>query len=101
VAPLGTSPFRDARPSFFQRLEALFADGDDGPVRLLLPFAQLTKSEVIRRGTNLPLEQTLSCLRPVRELHCGTCNKCAERQRAFAEAGFDDPTRYANVSMRC
>ena len=27
--------------------------------------------------------------------HCGRCNKCAERRRAFLEARIVDPTRYA------
>jgi 7-cyano-7-deazaguanine synthase len=45
-------------------------------------------------GRELPLEHTYSCIRPVSGLHCGQCNKCAERQRAFAEAGMVDPTVY-------
>jgi 7-cyano-7-deazaguanine synthase len=48
-------------------------------------------------GDGLPLELTFSCLRPVGGLHCGRCNKCAERRRGFAEAGLPDPTQYANA----
>ena len=29
------------------------------------------------------------------ESHCGACNKCAERQRAFQVIGLADPTYYA------
>jgi len=40
----------------------------------------------------------LSCVNPIDGEHCGDgCNKCAERQKAFALAGVADPTRYRNV----
>ena len=39
-------------------------------------------------GRGLPLELTFSCISPLRGLHCGHCNKCAERQAAFRDAGW-------------
>jgi len=45
-------------------------------------------------GRNLPLKLTFSCISPVSGQHCGRCNKCAERRRAFADAGVPDPTDY-------
>jgi 7-cyano-7-deazaguanine synthase len=50
---------------------------------------------VVRRGAHLPLELTWSCLRPAGGKHCGRCNKCRERQTAFAAAGVADRTGYA------
>ena len=47
----------------------------------------------MRLGAGVPLELTLSCLAPREGLHCGRCNKCHERQAAFAAAGLADPTR--------
>jgi 7-cyano-7-deazaguanine synthase len=49
----------------------------------------------MRLGVGLPLEHTFSCIDPVDQLHCGRCNKCAERSHAFADAGMTDPTEYA------
>jgi 7-cyano-7-deazaguanine synthase len=49
----------------------------------------------MRLGRDLPLELTFSCIRPVRDQHCGDCNKCAERQLAFRNAGLADRTPYA------
>jgi len=39
---------------------------------------------------------TFSCIAPVDGLHCGRCNKCAERAAAFRLTGTDDPTPYAS-----
>ena len=61
---------------------------------MLRPYASLTKSEVMQRGRDLPLGLTFSCMHPVAGRHCGGCNKCAERRRAFADAGLPDPTEY-------
>ena len=57
--------------------------------------ALLDKVAVMRLGASFPLELTFSCLAPVQSTHCGACNKCAERQHAFRQAGITDPTCYA------
>jgi 7-cyano-7-deazaguanine synthase len=54
----------------------------------------LSKKEVMERGRRLPLELTFSCLNPRGKMHCGACNKCAERMAVFTEAGLIDKTRY-------
>ena len=64
-------------------------------VRLTRPFAHLQKKEVMELGRGLPLELTFSCIAPIGGLHCGRCNKCAERQGAFRRLGAEDPTSYA------
>ena len=56
-----------------------------------------TEAEVIERGQGLALEHTFSCINPRTGLHCGSCNKCAERRRAFAALGTRDATAYAAV----
>ena len=95
TAPLDTNPFPDATPAFYDGFAAIVARAlGANPVQVLRPYAALHKADVIRRGRGLPLEHTLSCLRPTGELHCGVCNKCAERKLGFAEAGVADPTRY-------
>lgn len=102
LGPLASNPFPDARPEFFASLEATIRLSDPVPLRILRPFGELHKIDVMRLGRALPLQHTWSCIAPVRDLqeqhgHCGQCNKCAERQRAFADAGMDDPTVYAHA----
>jgi 7-cyano-7-deazaguanine synthase len=96
MAPLASNPFPDATPEFFADFPAVVNRALGGaPVQLWLPYARLHKVEVMRRAQNLPLELTFSCIHPRGDHHCGVCNKCAERQRAFRDAGMVDRTVYA------
>jgi 7-cyano-7-deazaguanine synthase len=95
LGTLHRNPFPDATPEFFASFTAAVNVAVGGKVRVEIPFAGLTKAEVIRRGRDLPLGHTLSCLSPIDGRHCGRCNKCAERRAAFKEAEVADPTDYA------
>jgi 7-cyano-7-deazaguanine synthase len=94
LGTLQANPFPDATPAFFHAFEDAVSQGLGGRVQIECPYAGLSKSEVMQRGRGLPLELTFSCLRPVQGRHCGVCNKCAERRRAFAAAGMIDRTPY-------
>lgn len=94
MAPLASNPFPDATPEFFTAFQNVVNQAVNGQVRVLLPYAALHKTEVMRRGHGLPLELTFSCIHPQAGKHCGRCNKCAERRRAFADAGMIDKTAY-------
>ncbi len=98
MAPLQTNPFPDATPEFFHEMVAVVNRALKGEVALRLPYLNLHKREVMRRGQDLPLELTFSCIQPQNGLHCGRCNKCAERRHAFADASMKDPTIYAQAN---
>jgi 7-cyano-7-deazaguanine synthase len=91
---LGSNPFADATPAFFQGFAEAVNRAVGGQVEIWRPFAGLHKTEVMHRGRDLPLALTFSCIRPVADQHCGRCNKCAERRKAFLDAGLPDPTPY-------
>ena len=96
---LGTlrgNPFADSSPAFFSGFAALARTALDHPLEVITPFADMSKSEVLELGRNLPLEHTFSCIAPVSDAHCRTCNKCGERLKAFAAAGIVDQTAYAH-----
>lgn len=95
LAVLGSSPFADARPAFFKQFAAVMASATGSEVHIVAPFAQCDKRAVMARGRELPLHLTFSCIAPIQGLHCGKCNKCAERQHAFELLGIADPTLYA------
>jgi 7-cyano-7-deazaguanine synthase len=91
---LGTNPFPDAGPQFFADITKLVNRSVGGNVDMRLPLGRMKKKEVMRLGVGLPLELSFSCICPKDDIHCGKCNKCAERKQAFADAGMDDLTKY-------
>ena len=102
LGTLDHNPFPDATPEFRHAMNLALAKGLDHNLVIDAPYANVSKAEVIRRGTalGLPLELTLSCMNPVASegdaRHCGRCSKCRERHDAFLEAGTKDPTDYAD-----
>jgi len=96
LAVLGSNPFADATPEFFDKLESTLNLATGGQVCFIRPFAELSKREVMHLGRGLPLELTFSCIAPHAGLHCGQCNKCAERRAAFRMSKISDPTVYAS-----
>lgn len=95
MAPLSTNPFPDATVQFFEDFEDVMNRAIGGRISILRPYAVILKGDVMRRGRKMPLEHTFSCIAPIDNLHCGRCNKCAERIAAFAHADIPDPTVYA------
>jgi 7-cyano-7-deazaguanine synthase len=94
-AVLRGNPFPDATESFYQRFEEVVNQAVDGSVRVLRPYARLHKAEIMNRGGQAPLHSSFSCIKPSQGVHCGRCNKCAERHKAFVDAGLVDPTHYS------
>lgn len=96
IGCLGNNPFPDASANFLTAFGALLAQGlgRSRPFTILEPFEAFKKAQVVRTGRHLPLNLSFSCLSPVENLHCGRCNKCAERQRAFHESAVPDLTNY-------
>lgn len=94
LATLANNPFHDATPEFFRAFEDMIHYATRARVCILRPFEQLGKAEVMNLGRHLPLELTFSCLAPVNGLHCGKCNKCAERRSAFRQLQLADRTSY-------
>jgi 7-cyano-7-deazaguanine synthase len=96
---LGTlkgNPFADSSREFFGDVESLVQTAVGHRLEIATPFSELDKAHVLELGRHLQLQHTFSCINPTAGVHCGRCNKCAERQRAFEEASIGDVTTYAN-----
>jgi 7-cyano-7-deazaguanine synthase len=105
VNALDYSGYPDCRPEFVAAFEALAnlatAAAVQAPagerIRIHAPLIDLTKAQIIRRGTELGVDysRTTSCYDPTPNgAACGRCDSCLLRLRGFAEAGLDDPIRY-------
>ncbi|MCX8170241.1 MAG: 7-cyano-7-deazaguanine synthase QueC [Candidatus Methanomethyliaceae archaeon] len=87
--------YPDCRPKFIKAFQRAARLGTDDKLIIRAPLIKMRKSEVIRLGSKLgvPFELTWSCYRNG-ERHCGICESCINRKRAFMEAGIRDPTEY-------
>jgi 7-cyano-7-deazaguanine synthase len=94
MALLEANPFPDARPIFFDALSHAVDLGVGLRLKISTPWVGKSKPEVIALGRDLPLQLSVSCIKPRGAVHCGECTKCAERVEGFHEAGIHDPTRY-------
>ena len=98
------SGYPDCRPAFLEAFEALasvatVAGAEHGVrYRVRAPLLDFSKAEIIRRGTDLGVDFSLtwSCYDPSPDsLACGLCDSCVLRRRGFIEAGVTDPTSYS------
>jgi 7-cyano-7-deazaguanine synthase len=96
------SGYPDCRPDYMRAFEALAnlatkAAVEGRPLRLHTPIIELTKADIIRRGTALGVDYalTVSCYQADADgLACGACDSCRLRRAGFEQAGIGDPTRY-------
>ncbi|QDU93537.1 7-cyano-7-deazaguanine synthase QueC [Lignipirellula cremea] len=87
--------YPDCRPEFADAMSAASLLCDWKPIRLMRPFVQFDKGQIVALGHDLktPFELTWTCYQGG-EKHCGKCGSCTERQEAFAQAGVVDPVAY-------
>jgi len=104
VNAIDYSGYPDCRPEFiaaFERMANLatkMTTTGGQPFKIHAPLIELTKAQIIRRGTELGVDYSLthSCYDPdALGRACGRCDSCQLRKRGFAEANIPDPTRYA------
>jgi len=81
----------DCREEFVQNLNKLIELNPKTKIKVLAPFINLRKSEVIKIGLELGIEynKTWSCYKGEEE-PCGICPSCTDRKRAFEEVGIYD-----------
>jgi 7-cyano-7-deazaguanine synthase len=97
------SGYPDCRPEYIAEFEKLAnlatKAGVEGTLkfRIHTPLIAMTKAEIIRRGTELGVDYSLthSCYAPDdRGVACGHCDSCQIRLKGFAAAGHADPIKY-------
>lgn len=99
------SGYPDCRPEYIAAFEQLAnlatKSGVEGTLRFQVhtPLIAMTKSDIIRRGTELGVDYSLThtCYAPNdKGVSCGHCDACQIRLQGFAAAGLTDPIQYQN-----
>jgi len=87
--------YPDCRRVFYKAFEEAARLGTETQITIDAPFSGMSKAEMFRKGVDLgvPFHLTWSCYRKG-PLHCGACESCNNRRKAFQEAGVPDPTEY-------
>ncbi|MBI3665959.1 MAG: 7-cyano-7-deazaguanine synthase QueC [Acidobacteria bacterium] len=92
-----SSGYPDCRPEYYRAFNETIRVGvrPETRIDICAPLIHMCKADIIRRGVKLgaPLDLTWSCYKSS-DVACGTCDSCALRLRAFAEAGVPDPIPY-------
>ena len=105
VTAVDFSGYPDCRPAFieaFSHLAALATKaGVEGhPCRVQAPLISWSKQRIIREGTRLGVDYslTVSCYQ-ADDLGgaCGRCDSCRLRRAGFEAAGVPDPTMYRHL----
>jgi 7-cyano-7-deazaguanine synthase len=103
VNAIDYSGYPDCRPEFiaaFEKMANLATKaGVEGRINISIhaPLLQLSKSDIIRLGSDLGVDFALthSCYDPRPDGGpCGECDSCVLRRNGFAEAGLIDPLEY-------
>jgi 7-cyano-7-deazaguanine synthase len=89
--------YPDCRKEFYEAFQYAARLGTEKPFVIKSPFSDFRKSEIIRRAVKLgvPLEKTWSCYLNG-QVHCGKCESCNNRKKAFRDAKVSDSTVYAS-----
>ncbi len=96
------SGYPDCRPEYIEAYQAMArlatkAGVEGREMTIHTPLIDLTKADIIRRGTALGVDysMTVSCYQADGEGRaCGVCDSCRIRREGFAAAGVPDPTVY-------
>jgi len=102
VNAIDYSGYPDCRPEYINSYENMInlgtKAGSEGlPFKIHTPLINLSKSEIIKMGSELNVDysDTVSCysLNNHGEA-CGECDSCHFRKQGFIDAGINDPTNY-------
>jgi len=96
------SGYPDCRPEFIAAFETMAnlatrAGTEGARLRIHAPLMNLSKAQIIRKGTALGVDYalTVSCYQASDDgTACGVCDACRLRREGFQGSGISDPTPY-------
>lgn len=89
--------FPDNSKEFLNAFNNVLEIGTLESVKIEAPLIELNKNEIVKLGDkiNAPMNLSYSCYLGEEE-HCGVCESCMRRRRAFKESSVEDYTHYIN-----
>jgi len=87
--------FPDNSKEFLNAFNDVLRIGSLKNIEIEAPFIDMNKSEIVKLGYKIkaPLNLSYSCYKG-HDKHCGVCESCMRRRRAFMEAKIEDQTFY-------
>ena len=89
--------FPDNSKEFLETFNELIDVGSPDKIKIEAPAIDLNKEEIIELGVKVgaPMELSYSCYKGG-DKHCGVCESCMRRRRAFENLNVKDLTEYEN-----
>ena len=87
--------FPDNSKEFLESFNNMLNVGSPQNIKIKAPAIDLNKNEIVKLGDEIkaPMELSYSCYTG-HEKHCGVCESCMRRKRAFKLADVKDPSEY-------
>jgi len=87
--------YPDCRKEFVEKFSSVSEIADYHPVKILAPYIDMDKIEILKRGLQLgvPYDLTWTCYKGGKKA-CGKCGACRERLEAFEKNRVEDPLEY-------
>ena len=91
------STFPDNSKKYMEKFNELIDVGSPDKIKIEAPAIDLNKEEIIELGVKVgaPMELSYSCYKGG-DKHCGVCESCMRRRRAFENLNVKDLTEYEN-----
>ena len=89
--------FPDNSKEYLQNFNELIEVGSPDKIKIEAPAIDLDKEEIVKLGVEVgaPMELSYSCYKG-EDKHCGVCESCMRRKRAFKNLEITDLTEYEN-----
>lgn len=87
--------FPDNSKEFLNAFNNLLEIGSIDDIKIAAPVIDMNKKGIVELGNQVgaPMDLSYSCYKGEKE-HCGVCESCMRRKRAFKESGIEDKTIY-------